>query len=250
MGIFVAVDGVVGRDVLPVDDPAITVGWSVFEALSAEGGVLSDLDGHLERLRRSAAAALIPWPDVDLVPELEAAAAVAPVARVRVTLTGGGHRIVRGEPFDPARRFGRVRVVTGPAGDEPWLGRTVKHGSRAPWIVAVRRSGVDDVILVRDGRILEATTAAVMAVIAGEIWAAREDVLPSVTLDRWLGVAARLGVPVRREGAPVAAAFEGLYLVSATRELAPVVEIDGRPRPGPEPVGRALCAAVGSDPWP
>ena len=250
MGGFVAVDGVVGCDVLPVDDPAVTSGWSVFETMLGEAGIIGDLEGHLARLRRSAAAALVPWPSADLVPELTAAAASGPLVRIRVTLTGGGRRVVQAEPADVRRRFGTVRVATGPAGDEPWLGRAVKHSSRAPWRVAVLRSGVDDVVLVRSGRLLEATTAAVLAVVNGELWSAREGVLPSVTLDRWLGVAATLGVAVHAEGADIGSRFDGLYLVSATRELAPVVEIDGQTQPGPEAVGRALCAAAGHHPWP
>lgn len=249
MGCYVAVDGIVGRDVLPVDDPAVTVGWSVFETLLAEAGVVGDLDAHLDRLRRSAAAAFIPWPQVDLAAEVTAAAVTGPLVRIRVTLTGGGRRIVTAESADPARRFGPVRVVTGPAGDEPWLGRSVKHGSRAPWIVAVRRSGVDDVVLLRSGRLLEATTAAVLAVVGGELWSAGEEVLPSVTLDRWLGVAARLGVPVHRRGADAGATFDAVYLVSATRELAPVVALDGLQLRGADAVGRALTAAVGCYPW-
>lgn len=250
MDAYVAVDGTVGRTVLPVDDPAITLGWSVFETMLAEGGVVNDLDAHLARLRRSAAAAEVPWPDADLASEVRAAATVAPLARLRVTLTGGGHRIVQGHAADPARRFATVRVVTGPAGDEPWLGRTVKHGSRAPWVVAVRRSGADDVVLVRSGRFAEATTAAVIAVVNGELWAAHDDVLPSVTADRWLALARRLGIRVHHRGADVRAHLDGMYLASATRELAPVVELDGVARIGPEPVGRALVAAAGVDPWP
>ena len=51
------------------------------------------------------------------------------------------------QPTDPARRHRPVRAVRGVDPAEPVLGGGHKHGSRGPWTVALRQSGVDEVLL-------------------------------------------------------------------------------------------------------
>jgi branched-subunit amino acid aminotransferase/4-amino-4-deoxychorismate lyase len=234
----------------PVTDPAVMVGWSVFETLRVEGGRVAGLAEHLERLAGSASAALIELPDRGaLAAEVAACAAdVGAFGRVRVTLTGGGHRAVTGERMDPSRLHRPIRAARGPWRDEPFLGGAVKHGSRAPWVVAVKRSGLDEVLLVHEGRFKEGTTCAILAVIGGELWTHPEDgsVLASTTVTDIVARAARIGIRARREPIPADGPWDGLYVASVLRDLAPVVDLDGVALPEGDPVGRALMTARGA----
>ncbi len=245
-----AVDGVVtplAEARIPVDDPAFLTGWAVFDTL--EVGTGHDRTGkHLERLARSAAAAEIAMPDPALIEaEIDRLAArLGGVARVRVTLTGGGRRVVTAVPVDASRRHAGIRAVRGLYRAEPFLGGDVKHTSRAPWVVAVRRSGADEVLLVdQDGRFTEGTTCGIVAIVAGELWTAPHDgrILESTSVCSVLERADRLGIRVHREGPLAAGPWDGLYVCSTTRDLAPVVELNGRPLIGWDPVGRRLAGA-------
>lgn len=236
---------------IPVDDPAVTLGWSVFETLVARHGGPERLQEHLERLERSARAARMEVPCREqLEREVREVAARVGEARVRITLTAGGRRIVTAVPLDPGRRHRPVRAVRGVHRDEPFLGGSVKHGSRAPWAVAVAASGVDEVLLVSEGRLLEGTSAAVLAVVDGVLWTAPHDgrVLESTTCLALLERAHALGIPVRREAPSAEGPWDGLYVASVTRHIAPVVELDGQALPGWEPIGRRLAADDRSDP--
>jgi branched-subunit amino acid aminotransferase/4-amino-4-deoxychorismate lyase len=225
----------------PVDDPAITLGWSVFETLDLHR---SPWEVHLQRLAASCEAAEVPFPGQPaLIAGLRALAAQAHPQRVRITASASGRFVLLSEPLDPQRRHRPVRAKTGPASREPILGGAVKHASRCPWAVALRRSGVDEVLLVdHQGRFTEGTTSGILAVIGGVLYTAPFDgaILESTTTSALVDRAVRLGVPVVRAGAMADSAFDALYIASATRGLAPVVELDGRPMPGWDPVGRRL----------
>lgn len=231
---------------IPVDDVGFTLGWTVFETLRVVDGEVPLLSEHLARLESSALAAEIPM--VPLQHEVESLAAkTIGVYRIRVTLSGSGLRVLTIEPVPEGRRGASVRCVTGPAVSSPLLSGAVKHGSRAAWVSAVKRARVDDLLLVDEaGRFTEATTAAIVAVVAGRLQTAPFDgrILQSTTLVELLERADRLQIPVDRVGALAAGPWDGLYVASATRGLAPVVELDGRPLPGWEPVGRALFSAL------
>lgn len=232
---------------VPVTDPALTVGFSVFETLRSDGsGQLRKLDEHLDRLERSAAGTAIALPAREiLVRELrEAAAAVGVAARIRVTVSGSGLRIVSAEVLDLARFHLPIRAARGHYRAEPYLGGSVKHGSRAPWMTAVRRAGVDEVLMVdADGRFTEGTSCAILAVIGGALWTAPHDgrILESTTCLEVIERAVERGIPVVREGPPAAGPWDGLYVASTTRDLAPVVELDGAALPSWDAIGTALA---------
>ena len=230
---------------LPVDDPAVTLGWAVFETL-VTGHPAERVEAHLRRLAQSAAAAEIPMVDRRVLCDdiATVAAALGGPARVRISLTGGGRRVVTAVPLELERRNRAVRAVRGIHRDDPVLPGAVKHTSRAAWVVAVRRSGADEMLLVdASGRFTEGTSSAIAAVRDGVLWTAPHDgrILVSTTLCEVVARAVRLGVVVCREGPPAAGPWDGLYICSTTRDLAPVTELDGVPLPGWEPVGRALA---------
>ncbi len=235
--------------VIPLDDPGFWHGHSAFESLVAVGGKTRDGEAHLVRLESSAGLLDVPWPGREvIVGDLKAALARMPDARLRVTLTRGGRRIVVASPLDVARFHAPVRVATAPHTDEAHA--AAKHGSRIRHALAVSRRGVDDVVWVdADGRFTEAANSAVLASIDGALWTAPWDgrILPSTTVASLVRRALHLGIPVVRRGALLSGPFDALYLASATRDLAPVVSLDGREMRGFDPVGSALAAAYGED---
>jgi len=227
-------------------DRGFLVGWTVFETALALDGRIPVLQLHLDRLAESCAEADIALPPEVRSEMLDLAGRVAGRARVRVTLSGSGLRIVSAEPVS-LERFGQpVRCARGRFCADPYLSGAVKHGSRAGWVVAVRRSGVDEVLLVDEhGRFTEGTTCGIVAVCDGEVFTAPNDgrILPSTTISQLIDLAQSRGVAVHRVGALAEGPWDGLYIASATRGLAPVIELDGKSVGGMEPVGRMLHEA-------
>jgi branched-subunit amino acid aminotransferase/4-amino-4-deoxychorismate lyase len=252
MGLVQGVAIVDGRDTpleqasISVLDPGFSVGWAVFETLVAISGVPDNLLAHLDRLEISCAEAAIAPPDREAV-EREVHRAARQIdghARVRVTITAGGARVVVATPLDTTRRHRPVTAVRGVWREDPYLPGSVKHTSRASWNVAVRRAGVDEVLLVDGkGRILEGTTSAVFAVIEGVVWTAPQDgrILGSTTARRLMERTEALGLSLRLEAPPAAGPWDALYIASVSRHLAPVTLLDGVRLPGWDPVGRRLA---------
>jgi branched-chain amino acid aminotransferase len=234
---------------VPYTDPAVTHGVSVFETLRVDNGSPRALARHLARLTDSCRAMGLAPPDgAQVADEVRRAAAdvAAPLAKVRVTITGGGLRIVVAEAADPARLNRPVRAVRGHHRDDPVLPGFVKHGSRASFVLALQRSGVDEVLLVDDfQRFTEGTTSAILAVIDGALWTAPDDgrILASTACAEVLERARMNSVPVLRQGPPADHPWEGLYIASSLRDLCPVIELDRKPLPGWDPIGRLLISS-------
>lgn len=246
------VDGVetpLAAATMPVTDVAFLRGWSVFETLAMPG---ADLDLHLGRLEASCAAAAVPCPPrALLIAEVESLARrIGGRARVRITLSGSGLRVVTAEPATPGRPHAPVRCARVPHVDDPFVPGFVKHGSRLGWEVALARAGVDDLLRVRDGRFTEGTRSGVLATRDGRLFTAPHDgtILESTTVTRLLGLAEGLGIEVVREGPPSEGPWDALYIASSTRSIAPVIELDGVGLPGWCAVGQALARADGGDP--
>jgi len=217
------------------DDPAITLGVSVFETLRTFGRRPLLLGRHHARLRRSAARLGIQPPSLyllraELTQLLERWPPGVPAA-VRITLTGGGRRILRASPAPEAHR--PLRCVRRPWAPVVGL-ETAKHGSRAGWVVDVRDSGADDVIWEDPGGLArEASTGAVLARIGGA-WVSppAEGILPSVTL----GLLSEL-VPISRQPLSLDD-VDALWLCSSLKLFSPVVTLDGAPV-GQDPAAHA-----------
>jgi branched-subunit amino acid aminotransferase/4-amino-4-deoxychorismate lyase len=225
---------------LDVDEPALTVGLSVFETLRTFGGKAVLLERHLARLSDGATRLGLRCPTPAIRQEvLRVIQGWDCDVAVRITLFGGGGRTVRATPVSqpPESLSVAVRPWPGPSGLE-----TVKHGSRAPWVIAVRESGADDVLWESAGHYLEATTGNVHAVIDGELITPPLDgrILPGVTRGMLLEVAESLGVVAREVALPVDAPLDELYLSSSLKLLAPITTLNDRPAPGAGPVGLRL----------
>jgi 4-amino-4-deoxychorismate lyase len=244
-------------------DLALVRGEAVFEALRVYGGRPFRLGAHLARLAASAAAIELPLPaGLEDLAEGAVAAAGGGDAVLRLICTKGPEGSGGGPaafaictdvpaPFEEERRRGLRLVLLTSATDplvraaSPWLLPGVKTISYAVNMAAQREArarGADDAVLVGlGGELLEAPTA--------NLWWRIGDTLHTPSLD--LGILAGITRAVLCDLAPglnlkvlegvftaeALAAADEAFLSSSTREIMPVVEVDGAPiaagRPGP-----------------
>ncbi len=265
---------------MPLDQAAISpmdrgflFGDGVYEVIPVYGGRPFGLDEHLERLDRSLKAIRL---------DLGAAAPDwSSLITQLVAYNGGGDQAVylqvtRGAPpvrahgfptgTEPTRvlmswpiAFGdadslddvsAVRAIT--LEDNRWQRCDIKAVSLLPNVLLKQQAleaGADEAILLRDGRVTEAAAANVMLVRDGAIVSPPTDhhILPGITRFWLQQLAGREGIEWLER--PIEAAeltlAEEIWLSSSTRELVPVVEVDGRPvgSGSPGPLWRRLCAA-------
>ena len=238
------VNGCVGAGV-PGDDPGLLFGITAFETLRTYGCVPFRLDEHIERLLESARAMAIEPPSEHNIRK-EILSACQHDVYIRFTLTGGGHRIMQRMPIEYGKIGRPVRVAQMLWDPPDSLPGAVKHGCRAAWILAAKRSGVDEMLLVDGaGLILEASRSNVFAVRDGCLWTPPLDgrQLVGVTRGALLEAARDAGITVVEKAVPLASDYDELYLASTLKELAPVAEIDGQSVHGLGPVGQRLHAA-------
>lgn len=225
-------------------DPALLFGVGVFETLRTYGLQPFRLAAHLERLQRSALAVGIALDWVQVAEEIQSQ--LAHDVSIRYTLTAGGARILHRRPIDPGY-VGQTRTVA----PMDWihavgLPGTVKHTSRAPWLLTAHVLGVDEVLLCEPGGlILEANRSNVFAVVDGRLTTPPLDgnQLEGVTRAALLEAAAQAGIEVSEAPLPNWAPFEALYLSSTLKELAPVSAIGEERLPTNHPLGIQLHAA-------
>ena len=260
-----AVLAVVATGPGPALDPldlALVRGEAVFEAMRVYAGRPFRLGAHLDRLAASARAVELPLPDG--LEEL-AARAVAAAGETDVVLrlictkgpegSGEGGRaafaICTDVPasFEQERRRGLRVVLLTTATDplvraaSPWLlpgAKTISYAVNMAAQRAARDRGADDAVLVGlGGELLEAPTASLwwrsghtlhtpsldLGILAGITRAALVDLAPG------LGLKVVEGVYTAED---LAAADEA-FLSSSTREVMPVVEVDGAPVGGGRP---------------
>jgi 4-amino-4-deoxychorismate lyase len=261
------------RPALDPLDLALLRGEAVFEALRVYGGRPFRLQAHLDRLAASAAAVDLPLPaGLEELAGRAAAAAGGGDAVLRLICTRGPDVPGEGGPaafaictdvpgsFEEERRRGLRLVLLTTATDpllraaSPWLLAGVKTISYALNMAAQRTArarGADDAVLVGlGGELLEAPTA--------NLWWRTGHTLHTPSLE--LGILAGITRTVVGELAPglglkvldgvftaeALTAADEAFLSSSTREIMPVVEVDGAPiadgRPGP--TAAALQAAL------
>jgi 4-amino-4-deoxychorismate lyase len=261
------------RPALDPLDLALLRGEAVFEALRVYGGRPFRLQAHLDRLAASAAAVDLPLPaGLEELAGRAAAAAGGGDAVLRLICTRGPDVPGEGGPaafaictdvpgsFEEERRRGLRLVLLTTATDpvlraaSPWLLAGVKTISYALNMAAQRTArarGADDAVLVGlGGELLEAPTA--------NLWWRTGHTLHTPSLE--LGILAGITRTVVGELAPglglkvldgvftaeALTAADEAFLSSSTREIMPVVEVDGAPiadgRPGP--TATALQAAL------
>lgn len=145
-----------------------------------------------------------------------------------------------GSPITPVPAAG-ARAIT--LEDIRWRWCNIKAITLLPNVLlrqqAVER-GCAEAVLVREGHITEGTASNVFAVIGGVIVTPPKgpELLPGITRDLVLELVRAEGLPAREQAIPLEefAGAEEIWITSSTREVLPVVELDGRPvgrgRPG------------------
>jgi 4-amino-4-deoxychorismate lyase len=262
-----AVLAVVATGPGPALDPldlALVRGEAVFEAMRVYAGRPFRLRAHLDRLAASARAVELPLPGG--LEELAARAVAAAGAGdtdvvLRLICTKGPEG--SGEPaafgicsdvpasFEEERRRGLRVVLLTTATDplvraaSPWLlpgAKTISYAVNMAAQRAARAGGADDAVLVGlGGELLEAPTASLWWRSGHTLHTPSLDlgILAGITRAVLCDLAPGLGLKVA-EGVYTAgdlAAADEAFLSSSTRELMPVVSVDGAPvadgRPGP-----------------
>ncbi len=278
MSTLVMIDG----KLLPEADARVSVfdrgflyGDSVFETIRTYAGAPFALDEHLARLERSGAQVFIQLPVSRAQLEREVLEAVRTAGNaetyIRVMVTRGTAplgldplsaehplRVVIVAPLPPmpdALYENGVAVVTyrTQRTAEATPAATAKVGNYLVSVLALREArkvGAAEALIVDSGGfVVEGASSNVFVVRAGRLVTPPEDagILPGITRRRLLDVARAEGVPVDLEPLPVAALGDAdeMFISSTTREMLPVVRVDGRDVGAgtPGPLTRRLLAA-------
>ncbi|AWB84612.1 aminodeoxychorismate lyase [Corynebacterium liangguodongii] len=249
------------------DDAAVTRGDGIFESILIHRGEAVNLEKHIERFRRSAAALDLPEPGAEHWAHATCEA-VADFCRERDSSDGGAPEqakcvwtMTRGREstgvptawltvreIDPQvlrQRAEGVKVATAPRGytiggqgqEVPWLAVGAKSLNYAASMAAqrwARGRGLDDVIYYdpATGHVLEATTASVVAVKAGRKLRtppAGPGVLTGTTQQALFAAASERGWRCKARELTVAdlLAAESVWLVSSVRLGVRVTQLDG-----------------------
>lgn len=254
-----------------VEDRGYQFSDGVYEVCLLLNGRLLDAEPHLQRLGRSLAELSIPWP-------MSAAALQTAMARLvrRNRIDNGALylQITRGvarrdhafpnpapasalvmtvRRFDldsfAARQTAGVAVVCVP--DRRWTRRDIKSVSLLGNVLAkqaAREKGAAEAWMVdREGLVTEGASTTAWIVTEGETLVTRqlsEDILPGITRQVILALAADTGMTVAERAFTVAEAqgAREAFLASTTSFITPVTAIDGKRIGGgvPGPVAAAL----------
>ncbi|GGI08222.1 aminotransferase class IV [Egicoccus halophilus] len=254
------------RATVSVFDRGFRNGEGVFETFRAYGDHVFRLDQHLARAVAGATEL-----GFDPGPTAVLRAAVADTARANLTALDGQDSALRltvsagsidpDAPF-PGRPVGVPTVVVtshrlahdpqrtevGVSASSVALARELPHVKAVSYLVAVtarrraRAQGCDEALLTSpSGEVLEGASSNLFAVVDGQLVTPPTEagLLAGVTRAVVLEVAARLGLPVAARPLPVEelAGAEEAFLTATTREVVPLVRVDGAAvgtgRPGP-----------------
>jgi branched-chain amino acid aminotransferase len=281
MGTIVSIDGELmapERATVSVFDQGFLHGDSVYEVLRTYRGAPFELEAHLARLQGSAdrIGLSLPMPLDRIAAEVRRTidASGNAESRARIIATRG----VEQGPDLPQIPDGRLIVIARPLVTPPLeayehgvklalvgvrrdpgeaVDPMAKTGNRLNNVLAMKRArqqgAFEALMLDRDGRVTEATTANVFLVKDGELRTPplAVGILEGVTRRVVLAVAAQVGVPAREAQMTPADLFaaDELFITSTTRELVPVVtvaegEVEHRIGSGkPGPITLKLLAA-------
>lgn len=235
-----------------VFDRGYLFGDGVYEVIPAFSGRLFGADEHMARLSRSLEAIGIPEPlspdEWRAVFDRLLAGIDAPDAAIYLQVTRGapakrdhawpGSDVPPGvmATVSPIGTItGGARVITVP--DMRWARCDIKSINLLPNTMARQQAaerGCDEAVLVRDGLVMEGAATNLFAVIDGRLVTAPTGprILAGITRGLLLDLVRRENlVEVDESFITIGALREAdeVFLTSSTRDLWPVVEIDGRP---------------------
>lgn len=145
-------------------------------------------------------------------------------------------------PPDAALKASGVTAIS--AIDNRWLRCDIKSTSLLPNVLLRQQAveaGTNEAILFRDGFMIEGAASNIFVVKHGTIYAPPKNnlMLPGITYDLVVELAQGAAIPLTIAPVPESLVRDAdeLWLTSSTREVLPIVQLDGRPvgdgRPGP-----------------
>ncbi len=223
---------------IALDAPAVVHGLGLFETLLVSRGRVVQLEEHLGRMTRSAAALGFPSPDADAFRReaRSAAEAVREEAALRCIHVASSAEewtlAVQVLPIPPLtlsrREHGRVVTL------DAALTRALpehKMTSYAPCVIGLRRAvvaGADEGLFVtRDGHVLEGTATNVFAVTERALVTSPTGVLPGIMRAWVIEEAARLGLAIEERCPSVEDLREGSFFTGSLTLLAPIRLLNG-----------------------
>ncbi|MFH1965801.1 MAG: aminotransferase class IV [Acidobacteriota bacterium] len=241
---------------LPVSDLAILRGYGVFDYMRTYGGRPFHLDAHIRRLLNSAQLIGLssPWniQDVSDIVEATLERNNYQESSIRLLITGGDSvdSITPGEKprllvmVEPVKEFPShwyekgVKVIT------TNITRHVPGAKSIDYIQAIlalnnaRKTGaVESIYVDSQDRVLEGTTSNIFAVSNGQLVTPPDEILPGVTRDVVLDIAAPVYSPqLRSISRTELHTADEVFLTSSNKEILPVSQIDevviGTGKPG------------------
>lgn len=227
-------------------------GWGAFSTLHVAEGVLFAFERHWARITRDAAAFHVPLPDdperlrrrlLDLVDANQAYNATLRLAIVR---NGGGVWAgpSTGAAIDvialttDSKNWGEgaklAYLEQGRHAACPFAGtKILSWAMNLTWLESAHARGFDEVILLNErGEVAECTSANIFAAKGDQVWTPplRSGCLPGITREVVLEETASSGIRiVERPLTPAELeSSEEVFITSTTRNLLPVLEIEGR----------------------
>jgi D-alanine transaminase len=235
----------------------------VYEVVAVYDGQIFELDAHLDRLARSLAAVQID-PGLDraglaAVFRQLAETAPRPVATIYIQVTRGAPA-QRSHAF-PASSQASILAFAGPlkrltraqqedgfalvsAPDIRWLRCDIKSIALLPSVLAAQNAaeaGALETVMLRDGLVSECAASNVFLVKDGRVATPVADhrILDGINRRLAIRLAEELGIAVEQRDVAEAElrAADEIWITSTTKELAPIVRLDGAAvgsgRPGP-----------------
>ncbi|MGK9166976.1 D-amino acid aminotransferase [Inquilinus limosus] len=235
----------------------------IYEVVAVYDGRIFALDAHLDRLARSLDAVRID-PGLDRVAlaavfQRLAETAPRPAATIYMQVTRGAPA-QRSHAFPasaqasilafagPLKRLGRAQQEDGfalvSAPDIRWLRCDIKSIALLPSVLAAQQAaeaGVLETVMIRDGLVSECAASNVLLVRDGRVATPVADhrILDGINRRIVIRLAAELGIAVEQRDVAEAElrAADEIWITSTTKELAPIVRLDGAAigsgRPGP-----------------
>jgi len=241
-------------------------GWGVFSTIRVVDGVLFAFERHWARLRKDAAAlrvALPPSPErvhQKLLELVEANRAFDATLRVAIVRNKGGMWEGPGTGLDSdlialisaTKEWGSgVRLCYTPraryAAGQFAGAKILSWGMNLAWLEMAQTRGFDETILLNEhGEVAECTSANIFAAAGNRVWTPplSSGCLPGVTRELLLHEIHVPGYTIEEK--PLAPAdlerATEVFITSTTRNLLPVLEIEGRAIPQ----SGGACAALGA----
>lgn len=248
--------------VLPLDDHMVHRGHSVFDTATLTGGMLYQLDPHLDRLLRSAELARVPLPfpreELRQIILDTAAASRQREGSVRYWLSAGPggfglgpaecvgssfYVIVFNQELYPASYYtDGVKVITSNIPIKPPLFARIKSTNYLPNVLVVLeakdRSADNGIFIDQHGMVAESSNMNVAFVTKDRVFRhpVFDAILSGITIQRVLQFAERLVQQgdlkeIRLADVSVSEGREAaeMMLIGSSIKIAPVVEWDGRP---------------------